>query len=61
MQDQLSVMTETLKEEIKCELSPQSTLFAKDLTSRPSGRVQDGRYTPSPRLTQRFEWDQQGS
>ena len=59
MKDQISVLTETLKDEIKRQLSPQN---APDEHRRPTarGRVQEGRYTPSPRRQQQFEWDQQG-
>ena len=63
MKDQLNVLkealTETLTEEIKRQLSPQTNPH-RDVTPSPRGRVQRGRYTPSPRQPQTFEWDQRG-
>ena len=59
MKDQISVLTETLKDEIKRQLSPQSA--PEEYRHPPTrGRVQERRYTPSPRRQQQFEWDQQG-
>lgn len=65
MKDQLNVLkealTETLTDEIKRQLSPQTNpVVHRDVTPPPRGRVQGGRYTPSPRQPQTFEWDQWG-
>lgn len=57
--DQLSVIKETLTEEIKRQLSPQ-IMGHRDCPSSSRGAVREGRYTASPRPYQTLEWDDQG-
>lgn len=59
MQDQLSVLKETLIEEIRRQCSPQNAQIpSRDPTPPPRGRAQRGQHTPSPRRA--FEWDPHG-
>jgi len=46
--DQLSALKETLTDEIKHQLSPQ-TMVHRDPPFSPRGAVQEGRYMASPR------------
>lgn len=57
--DQLSVIKETLTDEIKRQLSPQ-TWVHRDPSLSPGGAVQEGRYASSTRRHQTLEWDERG-